>query len=174
MASGAQLNRWGNAGGVLLLPLLTSASAAVASPLTAYGTTTGPTPNDSGAYVSPIGMSKWTFQIIGAGANAAGYSVTIYGTTDRVAYTAWSAAMNVGGTAFGGGIDGITAGIPASSWQVLPGPSDQSGTGSVTNPMISGSATWFTANIPLVAVRAVLTTIGSPSNSISVSAFAVP
>lgn len=174
MPSGAQLNRWGKNGGILLLPLLTSASTAVGSPLTAYGTTTGPTPNDSGAYISPIGMSKWTFQLIGAGANTAGYTITIYGTTDPAAYASFSAPLN-SGTAITGGTDGVTSGIPASSWQVIPGPSDQSGTGAVSNPMISGAATWFTANIPLVAVRAVLTTLtGSPSSSISVVGFAVP
>lgn len=176
MASGSQLNRWGTNGGELLLSLTPSATA-VATPLANYGTIGV---NDSGAFITPIGLSKVTFQIIGPGATAAGYTVSVYGTIDPTAYFAYTAnSAN----------DGITAGtaknttqanygvvytIPATSWQLLPAPSEQSGAGVVANPMVTGTSTFMQVSGAFVAYRVVLTTIGVPTLTAAVYGFGIP
>lgn len=157
MASGAQLNRWGNSGGVVLLTL-NSAASAIALPN--YGTVGT---NDSGGYVGAIGMTKWIFQKIGAGT---GYTVTLLGTINPAAYQAYTN---------GGAGDPIgTSAIPASDWFVLPGPSEQSGTGIIANPL-TDTTPILTVSMPLVAVRAVLTAVsGTQSGVAQIVGFAVP
>ena len=170
MASGAGLNRVGVAGG---RPLLTAPStvSAVAAPLAGYGTIGV---NDSGPVLvgSAAGFTKWTFQLIGAGAIAAGYSVTIYGTIDPVL---WTALTQLGPSlGLNDAPDGLSAYIPASSWSPLMGPSEQSGTGPMTNPMLSGQSTMLVVSGGLMAVRAVITAVSSPSNPVTVLGFVVP
>jgi hypothetical protein len=160
MASGAGLNRVGQNGGETLL-VLNPSSAAYTTPYNGYGVIGG---NDSGCVMwEAIGFTKWTFQFIGLGANVAGYTVQLLGTVDPSARP-YGQPLPKGSTA-----------LRASSWFPLPGPSEQSGTGVISNPMVSGvTPAAFTCSIPLVAVRAVLTTIGSPTAGTSVVGFAVP
>lgn len=182
MSSGAQLNRWGTGGGVPLLNLTASATA-VSSPLTAYGTLGV---NDSGAFVTPIGLQTYTFQIIQpplgtpapTGAVApTGYEVTIFGTIDPIAYQAYE--LNGGSDAFtsvtgtNGPLYAVTLAVPATSWAPLPGPSEQTGTGTSANPM-TATGMFFQAKIALVAVRAVLTAVNSAAGNAIVYGFAVP
>jgi hypothetical protein len=159
MASGAGLNRLGQNGGEVLLSLAPGATA-VATPLTAYGTVGVPgTSNDSGAVMwEGIGFTKWVFQFIGG---ITGYTVTLYGTIDPAARPNGQPIAK-----------GSTA-IPATSWFVLPGPSEQGGTGTINNP-ITGTNPLFTASLPLVAVRAVVTAIATPTGQGAVIGFAVP
>lgn len=112
-----------------------------------------------------IGFSKWLFQLIGGGANTAGYQVQIFGTLDPAAYTLWA----------GGQGKGLQT-LPVTSWFPLEGPSSAASGGAMANPMVSGTAPIFTANIPLVAVR-LLASIGTapaPTAEISVLGFVVP
>jgi hypothetical protein len=120
------------------------------------------------------GFSKWVFQMLGPGAAAAGYSVTILGTIDPGILA--SVNMMTQPNTFGSGSDlaGNRTVIPATSWFALPGPSEQSGTGTIANPMVSGTTTVFICALPLVAVRAVLTTIGTPTANMYVAGMAIP
>ena len=175
MASGAQLNRWGNSGGVAMLTL-NSAATAVALP--SFGTLGV---NDSGAFITPIGMQTWTFLLIGAGT---GYTVTLLGSIDPTLYVeaspstllplATAVALGVPATNYSGKTDPFIPVLSdANSWAPLPGPSEQSGTGASQNP-ITASGIFFQAKIALVAVRAVLTASASAAGSITVVGFAVP
>ena len=182
MASSAGLNSWGNNGGVTLLAGLSSATTSVASPLTAYGTISNaqgkalPGGNDSGLWgVAAKGFTKWVFQLLGG---ITGVSVTIYGTFDPNAYLVYTAnAANDGpttGTFYQQGTTvGSTVSVPASSWFALPGPSEASGTGGIANPLTS-TTTLLVSSLPLVAVRAVVTTVATPTGNGSVIGFAVP
>jgi len=67
----------------------------------------------------------------------------------------------------------ITA-VPAFDWFVLPAPSEQSGTGAVANPLVSGGTTLLIVSMALYGVRAVLTTLGAPTLPINVTYSAVP
>jgi len=49
-----------------------------------------------------------------------------------------------------------------------------SGGGTEANPLVSGTNTFGVINAPVVAVRAVVTTIGTPTAPVTVLAFAVP
>jgi hypothetical protein len=168
MPSGAGLNRGGVLGGITLLSVAPTA-ALVAAPTAAYGTIGL---NDSGGLLHTLaGFTKWRFQIIGAGATTAGYSISIYGTLDP-------ALLNYvyqQGPHSGLPMDtcAVTA-IPATSWQLVDSPSDQSGTGVVANPMVTGASTTCASNTGWYAVRAVLTATASPTLPITVLASAVP
>ena len=166
MASNTGMNRIGNLGGELLLSL-TPTSSGVGL--------------DSGIQMTEaIGCKEFTFQLVGPGANAAGYSVTCYGTTDQAAY-AYGKAVNPSQptivypntpaqqTIYGQG-KGSTA-LPITSWVVLPGPSEQSGTGVMGNPMVSGSAQILKVTLLLVAIRVVATLTG-PTLPVQVLCFA--
>ena len=136
---------------------------AVAAPLTGYGTKGI---NDSGmALNDAMDFSKWTFSGVGGGT---GYTVSLYGTNDPVAYAAWKQSINPG--AYPGGP--VT--LPASSWFLLPGPSEQSGTGAIANPLVAGSSNLFQYSGVLLAVRAVLTAVGTISGTYTVNVQAVP
>jgi hypothetical protein len=171
-ASGAGLNRVGEEGGITLLSLQTTATA-LASPTTGYGTIGV---NDSGIQMlEAIGLTKWVF-LLGGATNLSGWSVTIYGTIDSVAYQAWQPANYSAAGLYGqstGGPRGSTV-VSAGSWFVLPGPSEQGTTGSIGNPLTSTTPI-LTSSLPLVAVRAVLTTLtGTPASACTVQGFAVP
>lgn len=168
MPSGAGLNRYGTLGGVPILTIPSGASA-LAAPLAGYGTIGQ---NDSGGVAhAAAGFTKWTFQLIGPGAGSAGYTVSLYGTVDpallQYVYTT--------GPSSGQPMDTCaTTAIPASSWFLLPAPSEQSGTGQVGNPLVSSGAQLLIVSMDLIAVRAVLTTIGAPTKSVTVLASAAP
>jgi hypothetical protein len=192
MASGAGLNRVGTLGGVPLLTVLPGASTPVAVTIGNYGTNSGMPvlPNtatvgtDSGVQMlSAAGFTKWTFCLIGPGvlaATTAAFTISLYGTIDPTLLTQ---AYQTGGNAIG--VQGkdpsfttsLTA-IPASSWFLLPAPSEQAGTGSVTNPIVTSAtgASILTVSAPLVAVRAVLTGTAPTTGTagITVLGFAVP
>jgi len=182
MASGAGLNRWGNQGGVTLLAGLSSTTTAVATPLTGYGTVATqngkalPGGNDSGLWgCAAMGFTKWVFQLLGT---LTGVSVTIYGTIDPNAYLVYTAnAANDGPTTGTLYIPGTALGqavsVPASSWFALPGPSEASGTGGIANPL-TATTTLLVSSLPLVAVRAVVTTAAAVTGTGSVVGFAVP
>jgi hypothetical protein len=164
MASSAGLNRLGARGGEVLLTLQPGSPAGDL---------------DSGIMAAEgIGFSKWVFQIIGAGSSAAGYTVTLYGTIDPAAYNAvWgypgNPAQNIPAIAASGM---RYKGLPSTSWFQLPGPSEQSGTGNMSNPMISGISNTLFTTLPLVAVRAtaVISTTSVPTSPVQVLVFGVP
>lgn len=154
--SGAGLNR------VYSTILSCNTGTAVASsPLSSYGTIGV---NDSGMVLNEaLGFTKWTFTLLGGGT---GYSVSVYGTNDPTAHIVWSQKMNPGQYT-------TPASLPASSWFLLPGPSEQTGTGTIANPM-TGTAPVFQFSGSLLAVRAVLTASATPAGSITVAVLAVP
>lgn len=171
MPSGAGLNRAGLLGGIPILTVATTATPiAVAAALASYGTIGV---NDSGGVLhSAAGFTKWDFQLIGVGSNAAGYSVTLLGTTDPALLN----FVYTKGPTSGVSMDlcAVTA-APASSWFVLPAPSEQSGTGAVTNPLVSGSGGGvLQVNMLLYAVRAIVTANAATISPITVIASAVP
>ena len=162
MASGAGLNRVAQQGGKPLL-LIDITATAVSTPLTGYGTIGS---NDSGlVMLEAIGFTKWAFCLVG---NTTGQSVTIYGTLDPIASQAWNTPHN----GPKGGPDGSTV-VPAGSWFKLPGPSEQTGTGGISNPLVAATPL-LNVSMPLVAVRAVLTVTSSPAGDCQVLGFAVP
>jgi hypothetical protein len=158
MASGAGLNRVGQNGGEQLLTVTPTATA-YATPLVGYGTIGV---NDSGAvFWEAIGFTKIALQLVGPGATSAGYSVTVYVTIDP------SARLN--------GIPPLKGSttLPATSWAIPPMQSS-SGGGTESNPLVTGTNTFAVINAPVVAIRAVVTTVGTPAAAITVLAFAVP
>ncbi len=135
---------------------------------------------DSGIQMAEaIGMKTWQFQFTGAGGIIAGYSVTLYGTFDRNAYDIYHQLGDytpnlVAASTTGRG----SLLLPATSWFVLPGPSEQSGTGLSLNPMVSGAG-GFTSQVlvvsmALTAVRAVGVVTGTPASDVSIIGFAIP
>jgi hypothetical protein len=175
---------------------VTPSSVVVASPLAAYGAV-GSTQNmwtgsDSGLQGMQWAYSRdWVFHAIQIGSVApSGYSISIYGSNDPRAFVPVS--VNNRGEVPGSpyfvqpsGRDGalrlpiaahplngdVTA-VPANSWVLLPGPSDQVGTGIDVNPIISVGQ-MFMARRPLISVRAVLTTSATPVGSLAIVACAV-
>ena len=191
MASGAQLNRSGLYGGVIILDVPANVSK-VAAPLTAYGTNVytpglmanntsqgsggipfGPIGNDSGVTcATATAFSKWTFQMVGPGAqdNVNQITVSIYGTINpellHHSYTQ---------TGIDPSLTGNLTAIKAPDWCLLPGPSEQSGTGSIGNPLVSGQTNWLTVSLPLVAIRAVCTNVtGTPTGYVRILAMGIP
>jgi hypothetical protein len=75
-----------------------------------------------------------------------------------------------------GYVNGVyeTAVIPSTSWQLMDGPSSNSGAGAVGNPLVPGTTQTFFTTQPVVAYRAVVTAVSSPSGSGSVVGFAMP
>lgn len=145
-----------------MLTVQNGSTAVVASPRTAYGTIGL---NDSGTMLAEArDFTKWTFSLTGGGT---GYSFTIYGTNDPLAYAAWKAAFNP--QAYPNG----TPVVPASSWFVLTNPSIQTGTGTVADPM-TDSAPLLQFSGSLIAVRAVLTATSTASGTRSVVVEAAP
>ena len=129
-----------------------------------------------------IGFSKNVFQVIGpafAGTMTANLAITIYGTIDPVAYTAFET------TPANGGGPGSTL-VPASSWIPLPAPSTEtaSDTFQWANPILVGTFTGFSPVLalynpaPFIAYRVVVTTAGTytttGTGTVSVIGFATP
>lgn len=189
MPSGAGLNTVGNLGGVPLLTISPTDGAVTAG---TYGRNSGAPAstrqatfgNDSGVQMlMASGFTKWTFCIVGPGSlgvDSAAYSVSIYGTIDPELerYAGQNAATHISQH---NGIDPSLNGrldvIPATSWFLLPAPSDDPDAGSVTNPLATTATgpTILNCSLPLVAVRAVLTTAPTTAtDSITVLGFAVP
>ena len=170
MPSGAGLNRGGLLGGITLITLNPTATAiAPTGAVVAYGTIGV---NDSGGLLHYLaGFTKWRFQLTGPGASIPGYAVSLYGTLDPALLD----YVYKHGPTSGQPMDtcAVTA-VPASSWQLLDAPSEQSGTGQIGNPMISGQYTTLKTDGGWYAVRAVLTAIGSPTLPVTVLASAVP
>lgn len=181
--SGAGLNRVGNVGGVVLLTL-NPTSTAVATPLTGYGTAgndswvgtaplTGAALLGSNAMVEATGFTKWQFQLVPppGGTTVGTYQVTLYGTTSSLAYSQWELSHNPQAYAYP---NSAPPAMPAAGWFILPGPSDQGGTGTDANPLTAAAPT-LTVSRPLVAVRAVLTGGATPfAGNAQVIGFAVP
>jgi hypothetical protein len=164
MASSAGLNRVGLKGGETLLKL-TANSAGTAL--------------DSGLQMAEAaGMKTWQFQFDGLGSTTVGYTVTLYGTFSRSAYDIYHQLGNYTPTL----VNPATTGrgstlLPLTSFFVLPGPSEQSGTGLSLNPMVSGGAA-FTSSVLVVSmaltfVRAIAVVTGTPSD-VEVIGFAIP
>lgn len=162
MASGAGLNR----ASVIALTIQDKNTAVVTSPRSAYGTTgvndTGPIP----VLGEARDFTKWTFSLIGAGT---GYSLSVYGTVDPVAYATWKNALNPNLYL------NVTnkPSTPASSWFLLPAPAEQTGTGSVANPMTDTNPLLQFSGA-LVGVRIVLTASVSASGTRQVVVEAAP
>lgn len=156
--SGAGLNRLT----AVMLSVQNGSTATVGAPRTNYGIIGL---NDSGTLLAEArDYTKWTFSLTGAGS---GYSFTLLGTNDPLAYAAWKASFNP--QAYPNG----TPVVPASSWFVLDSPSVQSGTGVVGNPLTDATPLLqFSGS--LIAVRAVLTATSSASGVRNVVAEAAP
>ena len=160
--SQAGQNRVGSRGGVTLLTLIPTSAG---------------TQLDSGIQMcEAIGFKTWEFQLIGAGAQTAGYSVTLYGTLGRSAYEIYFPSYdgpngeyyNQAGTGRGSTL------LPTTSWFSLPGASEQSGTGYSLNPIVSGTSQVLVVSMALVAVRALATVIGTPASGVQCIGFAIP
>lgn len=162
--SGAQLNRWSQ----VLLSNLTTATTAVAAPTVAYGTTGV---NDSGQFSTPIGFSKYAFMMTGGGT---AYAVSLYGCIDQNAIREFipPGGSVLGQPGFVGTTTDPTTTVPATSWFLLPGTAESTGTGVMTNPLVPATPFLY-VSMPLIAVRAVLTTIGT-GGSVNILAFAIP
>lgn len=176
MASGAGVNRLGVLGGIPLLSMDANASA-VSTPLADYGIIGV---NDSGPQLWwGAGYTKWTVQLIGDGAQAAGYTVSFYGTCDPVLlkhlYGGESQAGPQYYTSPPGDYDiaDLADIVPASSWSLLPMQASTGG-GTETNPLVSGTNTIGFVNGGIVAIRAVLTATNSPSDPCTALAFVMP
>ena len=158
--SGAGLNR---VSGVILS--VSASTTVVSTPLVSYGTIGV---NDSGqSFTEAMGFKSWTFSLSGGGS---GYSISIYGTNDPMAYAAWKASFNP--QAYAGRVGGAPT-LPASSWFLIDAPSAQTGTGSIANPMTSTSPL-MQYKEPLIAVRAVLTASSAASGTVNVNVLATP
>jgi hypothetical protein len=146
-----------------------TASSAYTTPLAGYGTSA----QDTGAVpllTEAKGWKKVTAQLIGGGS---GYSFSIYYTADPVAYKVWVYACNPNPSNIFAA-QGITlTSLPASSWSLMPGPSEQSGDGSTSNPLTGGSAT-FLADQAWLGLRVVLTGMAGASGSVSLVLTATP
>jgi hypothetical protein len=147
---------------------LSPATTVVASPLTTYGNIGG---NDSGMiFNDAMAFTKFAYMLTPSDY----YTVTLYGTLDKRAYDLWR--YNLNPNPYLPQWQGVAPTLPASSWFILPGPSEQTGTGAQTNPMVQASPS-LTTSMPVLAIRAVLTAIGTapaPTNTVYVSVLAVP
>jgi len=163
---GSQLVRFGQEGGVTILRLNPS-STANATPQAGYGNAG----NDSGAVgFETIGFKEIAFQLVGAGATAAGYTVQIFCTLSPTLLTASDTQPGIIPYV---SLRGNTTLIPATDWDPVPGPSEQGGTGGIANPLVSGGVKLLLSKSPFVAYRAVLTAIGAPTANCNVLMFGV-
>jgi hypothetical protein len=148
----------------------------VATPITATSTTV-----DSGIQmVEALNMHKFAFQCIGTGAN---FTATFYGTLDPAAYQLYyygtttipTAATTASGT-MAQGLPNMTGrgstSLPATSWFPLPAPSEESGTGASSNPMVATGSVLAYTFTGLVAVRCVVVTQSGFTGSLQVLGFA--
>jgi hypothetical protein len=143
--SSAGLVTVGSHGGVVLATFTSGASAfTTGNAITAYGTTTGASMNDSGIMMLEAGgFTKWNFSVIGT---TTSFGVTVLGTLD--ATNANFSVVN----------DGTTGTVNASSWFILDAPTVAAGTGAVANPItLTTQSLQFSG--PLVAIRVILSTV---------------
>jgi hypothetical protein len=138
-----------------------------------YGTISYPTapvnsPNDSGWWVGHIGMSKIKAMLIGSGS---GYEVSLYGTDDPTVYNP-GYNKQLEAQYLLGSNDPNTYPSPTSS-VLIPGPSEQSGAGTIANPLTTAVPIMFT-QMQWAGIRAVLTTTSNPTGSVAVVLFAIP
>jgi hypothetical protein len=162
-ASGAGMNR----ASVIALSIQDPTNiAVVAAPTTAYGIIGA---NDSGQLLTEArDFTKWTVTKIGAGT---GYTFSVYGTNDPMAYAVFR-YKQLGSAAFPGN-PGFVPTLPASSWVLLPAPSDQTGTGPVANPLTDASPMMQYSGT-LTGIRVVLTTKTSAAGLAQVVIEAAP
>lgn len=194
--------RVGTLGGVTLLTVPAGAGSPAAVAWPNYGTNSGPPRgaqnlnnpfnssqwhqsttygNDSGVrMLAAAGFTKWVFQLAGPAASMTGtaaFGISIYGTVDPgILAQTYSNPSNSPGYSYVEPECSLTL-IPGTDWFLLPGPSEQAGTGSVSNPMTTNATggSMFFCNMPLIAVRAVLTTAPTTgAGSLRVLGFAVP
>jgi hypothetical protein len=139
--------------------------------------------DDFGPYILARGFSKYGIQTTGTGA---GYQLTVYGSNDDE--TIRAAVYGTLNTQFRTyqnmnpppgeptAAYGTACAIPESSWYVLPAPSEQSGTGNVTNPLIptGTNASVLFVTMPLTAVRVKVTGVSGGSGITNVIAFGIP
>jgi hypothetical protein len=151
--------------------------------------------NDSGAQGMAWAMSKdWVFHAVQVGPVApSGYTISIYGSNDPRVFIPSSvggrqdyindAQSQANGSPYivtptgrdaalrlpvGTHVqNGDVAAVPANSWVLLPGPSDQVGTGIDVNPIISVGQ-MFHAKRCLLSVRAVLTVTSGAVGSMAI------
>jgi hypothetical protein len=173
MSSHQGLTRIGQNGGVIVLTLIPSATA-VAAPFAGYGTIGL---NDTGPVLfEGIGFIRGKFQLLGAGAIAAGYTVGVYTTISPAILNAIGQSNGTGTYLDWRTAHGDTAIIPASDWVLLDSVSSNASTGPISNPMVSGT-TWScdTSAGPFVAYRFVLTAVtGGATANAQVAAFLTP
>lgn len=116
-----------------------------------------------------VGLTTWSLSLIQVGATAlSNLAVTVYITNDKQVRTKYLQTLGSPTAA----ADIVTA-FP-NSWQQAPGPSEQTGTGAIANPM--------TANVPFFqfkgsveAIRVVAAASGGvATGAFRVAAMAVP
>lgn len=170
MASGAGLNRVGTSGAVTLL-VVNPSSTALASPLTGYGNAG----NDSYVANGPMlveaaDFTKVTCTVVPVMGSTtwSGYTIEFYATTDSRAYAQWRTAFNP--MAYFGQ---VAPTVPAASWFPIIALSDQSGTGTDSNP-ITAPGQVLSASRGLVAIRAVLTATTPGTGTAAAQASLVP
>lgn len=189
MASGAGGNRAGSLGGIPVLRLRTTATALTGAtdPTLAYGAIGA---NDSGLILLEVqGFTKFVFQICPEGPNVSGtaagistgvlpggYTITVYQTIDPSIFAGWDPGPG-NFTSFAGPSGGPMGStwVPPGSWAKAIGPSDQSGTGNMTNPMVSTGSPILLVSAGAGAFRVALTNIlGTPTAGATVYALGVP
>ena len=183
MGSGAGLNRGNN----YLLVNCNQSTGSVTNPLSGYGTI-GLYGNDSGAVLTEFaGFKAFRFQMIQVGSTAiASAQVSIYVTADPAAnQTYWYAiqgrtpqgksALPAGGSpnALADSANGFYPGIPATSWVLMDGLSQQSGEGSVANPITTSTQMFVGNSSGIIAIRAVITTAAS-AGTFSIACVGIP
>ncbi len=173
MSSHQGLTRVGQNGGVVVLNLIPSATA-LASPFAGYGTIGL---NDSGPVLfEGIGFVRGKFQIVGAGAVVAGYTVAVYTTISPKILNAIGQSNGTGTYIDWRTAHGNTTIIPASDWVLMDSVSSNASTGAISNPMVTGT-TWScdTSAGPFVAYRFVVTAVtGAATLNAQVLAFLTP
>lgn len=172
MSSHQGLTRIGQNGGVILLTLIPAATAHT-TPYASYGTIGL---NDTGPVLfEGIGFIRGKFQIIGAGAVVAGYSVSIYTTISPAILNAIGQSNGTGTYLDWRLAHGNTTIIPPTDWVLMDSVSSNASTGPIANPMVSGT-TWScdTSSGPFVAYRIVLTAKAAPTLNAQVLGFLAP
>ena len=180
MGSGAGLNR---VEGVLLSNIPSSVTAVTLGTNgvpTGYGTIGF---NDSGIQlVEGRDYTKWTTSLTGT---STGLSILVLGCNDPLAYAAFKLKINPSfyqinnqpipsGMTTATTINGSTVyEPPAASWFILPAPAEQSGTGSVANPMTNANPLLQFSGA-LKAIRVVVSAASSYAGGASVNAEVAP
>jgi hypothetical protein len=166
-----------------LLSNVSANNTAYTTPTTGYGTFGL---NDSGGFAAELrGFSKFRITVEQAGTVApTGYSIGIYVTSSPAAFQTYMYALQgrtptgISALPFGGTPNMLGAapsyqpGIPAGAWVLAEGPSDQGGTGGVSNPIVPANPQ-LTISGGIVAIRAVLLTAPA-AGSLNVALLGIP